>query len=172
MKTSWTRSFATFALSCASACAFAQTSDSAAPASLVPVVEAPAHFGRHLDGLWDEHITLVNCSSGASIVTFRATNLFIADGTLVAVNSNSPALQGPTLGTWWRVSRHGDFGAKMRFFRFNPDGTFAGVQQVTRAIEVAPDGDTLTGTVSVEIFDVNDNLLQTACAREEGTRLS
>ena len=40
------------------------------------------------------------------------------------------------------------------------------------AITVEPDGMTLTGTVSVEIFDVNDNLIQTACATEAGARVS
>ena len=127
---------------------------------------------RRIEGLWDEYVTVTNCANGAPLVTFRATNLFAADGALTAVNSNPPALNGPTLGTWWRVSRHGDFGAKMRFFRFNPDGSFAGIQQVTREIFVDPDGRTLSGTVVSELFDVNDNLIATGCAKEAGERVS
>jgi hypothetical protein len=176
MKTVLASLIATIALSGASACADAQAPVAGANAPSLASAELQAPQGGHdrraIDGLWDEHITLINCSSGAPLMTFRATNLFIADGSLVAVNSNPPASQGPTLGSWWRVSRHGNYGAKMRFFRFNPDGSFAGVQQVTRAITVEPDGATLTGTVGVEIFDVNDNLIQTACATEAGARVS
>jgi hypothetical protein len=127
---------------------------------------------RRIEGLWDEYVTVTNCANGAPLVTFRATNLFASGGALTAVNSNPPASNGPTLGTWWRVSHHGDFGAKMRFFRFNPDGSFAGVQQVTREIFVDPDGRTLTGTVISELFDVNDNLIATGCATEVGERVS
>ncbi|MGH8174408.1 MAG: hypothetical protein ACREPX_14810 [Rhodanobacteraceae bacterium] len=172
MKTLLASLIATVVLSGAAACAHAQTPASGAQLPSTTGLSAQANHNRRLEGLWDEHVTLINCSSGAPMVTFRATNLFGADGSLTAVNSNPPALSGPTLGTWWRVSRHGDFGAKMRFFRFNPDGSFAGVQQVTRALEVDPDGENLHGTVDVEIFDVNDNLIQTACATEVGVRIS
>ena len=176
MKTVLASLLATIVFSGASACADAQVpaAGASAPSLASAALQAPqgSHDRRALDGLWDEHVTLINCASGTPLVTFRATNLFIADGSLVAVNSNPSLLQGATLGTWWRVSRHGAFGAKMRFFRFNPDGSFAGVQQMTRAITVEPDGMTLTGTVSVEIFDVNDNLIQTACATEAGSRVS
>jgi hypothetical protein len=176
MKTVLASLIATIVFSGASACVDAQvvTAAANAPSLASATLQVPQSGSgrRRLEGVWDEHVTLVNCSSGAPLMTFRATNLFVSDGSLVAVNSNPPALQGPTLGSWWLVSLHGDFGAKMRFFRFNPDGSFAGVQQVTRAISVDPGGETLTGTVSVEIFDVNDNLIQTACATEAGARVS
>ena len=137
-----------------------------------PVASDPSSSSRHIEGVWDEHVTIVNCANGAPIVTFRATNLFASGGALTAVNNNSPATTGPTLGTWWRVSRHGDFGAKMRFFRFNPDGTYAGYQEITRAIFVDPDGQSLSGTVTYQTFDANDNLIQSGCSTEVGARVS
>jgi hypothetical protein len=145
------------------------TSRSDLSAGLAP---ASVAHSRRIEGVWDEYVTVTNCASGAPLATFRATNMFGEGGTLSATNSNPPATSGPTFGTWWRVSRHGDFGATMRFFRYNPDGSFAGVQQVTRAIFVDPDGNTLSGTVSFEVFDANDNLLQSGCATEQGSRVS
>jgi hypothetical protein len=53
-----------------------------------------------------------------------------------------------------------------RFFRYNPDGSFAGVQRITRNITLSRDGDHFTGTISVEIFDANDNLIGTGCSTE------
>ena len=178
MKTILASLIATVVLSTACTSAQAQpaatSSNAAQRASDQASGLAPGHWAsaRHIEGVWDEYITVVNCSSGAPMITFRATNLFASGGALTATNSNPPATSGPTLGTWWRVSRHGDFGAKMRFFRFNPDGSFAGIQEVTRAISVDPGSETLTGTVTFDVFDANDNLLQSGCATETGTRVS
>ena len=46
------------------------------------------------------------------------------------------------------------------------DGSFAGVQRLTRNFTLSQDGDHFTGTIGIEIFDVNDNLIGTGCATE------
>lgn len=132
---------------------------------------ADAHRRRGLEGMWDERISVINCETSVPLNSFRATNQFSSGGSMTAVNTTPPFLSGPTLGTWWPISRSGRFGVKMRFFRYNPDGSFAGVQQLSRDIQIDSDGETLTGTVVVEVFDADDNLLQTGCALEEGMRL-
>ena len=126
---------------------------------------------RRIDGLWDEHITLVNCASGVVLTTFRATNLFGRDGSLTAINNQPPSSSSAAMGTWWRT-RYGGFAARMRFFRFNPDGSYAGLQQVTRSLSLVSGSQELNGSIQVEVFDANDHLLQTGCGTEEGTRVS
>jgi len=59
--------------------------------------------------------------------------------------------------------------ATLRFFLYNPDGTFAGVRRVKRTIEL--NGDDLTSMVNIEVFDPHDVLLQTACATEVAHRV-
>ena len=57
----------------------------------------------------------------------------------------------------------------VRFFLYNADGSFGGVRRVSRTIDL--DGDNLTSTVSIEVFDPNDVLISTACATEVAKRV-
>jgi hypothetical protein len=123
-----------------------------------------------IEGVWEEQVAQVDCADGSVLRSFRAINTFGSGGSLIAINSSPPPLAAPALGSWWRVSRHGDFGAKMKFFRYNPDGSFAGSQEVTRTMLLDMDGETLTGDITFEVFDANDQVIATGCARETGLR--
>lgn len=118
---------------------------------------------RRLEGVWDSQVTQRVCQTGAPITTFRGMTMFIRGGSSSGTNSN---LNPPTAFGGWRYLGGRRYIATSRFFRFNPDGSFAGVQRLTRNITLSREGDHLTGTVSIEIFDVNDNLIGTGCATE------
>lgn len=135
-----------------------------------PAVALDNNGGR-IDGMWDEQITLVNCASGAVLTSFRALNLFSRDGSLTAINNRPPSSNTPATGTWWRT-RFGEFAGQMRFFRFNPDGSYAGFNQVTRNLSLVAGSERLNGSIQVQVFDANDVLLQTSCGTEDGTRVS
>lgn len=132
---------------------------------------APDSTGRRIEGLWDEHITLLNCATGAVLNSFRSTNMFGRDGSLTAINNLPPSSNTPATGTWSN-SRSGLFVAQMRGFRFNPDGSYAGFNQVSRRISVVAGSGELNGSITFQVFDANDHLLQSACGTEEGTRVS
>jgi hypothetical protein len=94
-------------------------------------------------------------------------NLFGLDGSLVATSTVAPS---PSLGVW----RHLDgqiYRAKFRFFRYGSGGVFEGVQQVTRRIKMADNGNAFTSKVSIEMFDLSDTVFNTLCGNETATRV-
>ncbi len=138
----------------------------------VALVEAYNLVGQKIEGLWDSRVTIQDCQSGAVLKAFRAQELFIRGGSLIDTNAapNAPTTRGPGFGRWEYLGGQ-RYTATFRFFRFNPDGTFAGVQKVTRAIELNADSNQYTGAVIFESFDANDQLIQTGCGTETSTRL-
>jgi hypothetical protein len=131
---------------------------------------APAQGGKagKLEGTWRVEVTLRNCQTGAPIRTIQALNTYLDGGSMLETGGSSP-FRSPSHGIWQHVGGR-NFTATFLFFRFNPDGTPAGTQKVTRNIEVGGDGNQFTATASVEIFDVNDNLIATGCATETARR--
>jgi hypothetical protein len=71
---------------------------------------------------------------------------------------------------WRRASIAGAFEISLRFFRFNPDGSWAGAQHLRRRVTQL-DGNTLSGTVSAQVLDSAGNILQTVCGSEAATRV-
>jgi len=53
---------------------------------------------------------------------------------------------------------------------FNPDGTFAGTQEVTQTATVEFNDDEFTTTETLKAFDANGNLIANGCATSTGTR--
>ena len=95
---------------------------------------------------------------------------FLDSGSNFATGATNPALTGPGYGTW-RHAGGASFTNTIVFFRFNPDGTYAGTQKVTRQIELDGSGDEFTSTNSVEIADPSGNVITTGCSTETGQRL-
>jgi hypothetical protein len=133
--------------------------------------ERSAH-AHQLEGVWDVSVTILDCQTGNPIRTVRAMNMFIRGGTLTELATrSSPSLRTPSFGTWGYVGSS-QYTAVFRFSRFNPDGSFAATQKVSRIIELNPDGNAFSAISFVEVFDGNDNLiLPTGCATETATRL-
>lgn len=123
---------------------------------------------ERIEGVWDSRVTIRNCQTGNPITTFRAMEIFIRGGSLVDTNAAPPSTRGPGFGRWEYIGG-GQYTATFRFFLYNPDGTFAGVRRVTRTIDL--NGDNLTSTVSIEVFDPSDALVSTACATEIAKRV-
>jgi hypothetical protein len=95
-------------------------------------------------------------------------NTYVGGGSMLETGGSSP-FRSPGHGIWQHVGGR-NFTATFIFFRFNPDGTYAGTQKVTRHFEVGGNGDEFTATASVEILDANDNLIASGCATETARR--
>lgn len=130
-----------------------------------------ASRAHRIEGLWDEQVTVRDCTSGAVLMVTRGTNLFARSGALTAVNNAPPMILGLALGQWWHESRGYYFGAKMRLNRFNPDGSFVGIREIEREITLDNAADKLTGNLTARDYDTDDNLLHTTCGSEAGTRI-
>ena len=118
---------------------------------------------RKLEGVWEAQVTLRVCQTGAPVGTLRGMTTFIRGGALVGTNANpNPPI---SFGRWQYLGGR-RYSSVERFFRYHPDGSFAGVQRITRNFTLNRDGDHFTGTINVEIFDANDNLIGNGCATE------
>jgi hypothetical protein len=125
---------------------------------------------RLLEGVWDTRSSFTNCASGAVLASSRGTLAFNAGGTLTAMNSTPPMAISNGLGAWWHT--HGrSFAASFRVFTFAPDGTYTGTRIVNQTLSLDAAGDTLSQTVDIRIFDIDDHPIGTGCATGTGTRL-
>ena len=123
-----------------------------------------------IEGFWQSSVALRDCSTGAPLGGFRGLTTFAAGGTAVADNNQPPATKGTAIGTWKR-SPAGTYVAELRFWRYQPDGTPAGQQRLTRTITLVADGRTLTAAISSAALDTADNVVRTVCGTEDGARI-
>ena len=125
---------------------------------------------RRIEGTWRTSGTVINCQSGAAIAPFLGLNTFMDGGSLFATGASNPALTSTGYGVWEHAGGR-SFINTIVSFRFNPDGTFAGTQKVTRQIELDTSGDQFTSTNSLEIADAAGNVIANRCSTETGHRL-
>ncbi len=125
---------------------------------------------RKIEGVWEAQVTIRDCQTGDPIITFRAMVMYIRGGSLMVTGNTPPTATGPGFGRWQHLGgRH--YYSTFRFFQYNPDGSFAGLQRVTRRTTLSRGGDAFTTTASGEIFDANDNLIGSGCATETAKRV-
>jgi hypothetical protein len=137
----------------------------------LPVAQAQSGEADQLAGTWQVEFTVRNCQTGAALRTFPALSTFLPGGSLLDTSAGtSPALRSPGHGTWKHTGGR-NFTATLIFFRFNPDGTYAGPQILTLNIEVGEGGNDFTATLSAEIRDVSGNVISTGCATQTARRL-
>ena len=126
------------------------------------------HDQPRIVGVWDVSVTIRQCDTGAPLATIHAMNMFIEGGTLTETSNDLFRSSG--LGTWRRVSRHG-YTAVFEFFAFNPDGSLAGRNKITRGIRLSADANRFVANAVFEVFDVNENVIASGCATETAKRL-
>lgn len=144
-----------------------------ANASVMDSDNVPASWlppSLRLVGVWDVNVTLRDCVSGNAKVTFPAMNQYGADGSRTEFGANTaPSLRYPSLGRWHYAGSH-KYRSAFSFFRFNPDGSYAGTQEVQNTIVLSNDANQFTSTATVAIYNPQHQLLASGCATEAGTR--
>jgi hypothetical protein len=141
---------------------------------MLPIISSASDYRepdgrRHaaIEGVWDTTVTITTCDTNIILRTFRGTNLFGEDGSNVATSVAAPT---PTLGRW-RYLGGRKYVAIGRFFRYDLSGTFLGSTQLSRSIEMKPDGQSFTSVVKSELFDIFDNPVGTGCGSELSKRI-
>lgn len=115
-------------------------------------------------------MTLRNCATGTSLGTLCAVDTFSPCGALFETGARTAVNPGTAGHGSWRHVAGNRYAAVMRIFRFNPDGSVAESQVVTRQLEVSDDGNGFTGTAVVEVFDANGGLILAHCSTETAKR--
>ncbi len=122
-----------------------------------------------LEGSWSVQVTIRNCQTNAAITNFPAMNTFMQGGTMQEFSAGSGFLRGPGHGVWsHNVGNFYDF--SFQFFRFNADGTNAGITKAKRRAELEFGGFNYTATSTIEVFNPSGIRVATACATETATR--
>ena len=124
-----------------------------------------------VEGVWDSVLSIKDCSSGAVLSSFKGLSVMHRGGTMSADNSRPPATRGAAFGTWKRGAANA-FTSTMLFMRFNPDTSLAGTQKVQRSFTTGSDGNSITGTVAIQVIDAAGAVIQQACASEIGVRVN
>ena len=144
--------------------------------SLTPVSDAMAAMpaqskARRLEGTWQVQVTLQNCQTGAALRTAPALLTFAEGGTLVETTTVfSSAQRSPGHGFWEHMGGK-TFKAVSKAFIFNPDGTWAGTQTLTQAIEFGDDPDVFNSNATTEIVAPNGNVILSGCATAVAHRM-
>lgn len=121
-------------------------------------------------GTWEYQVNVSNCETGQTLFQFRAASVFNAGGTLLDTNSQPPTTRGPAFGVWTYNPRARNWIAEMRLNRYNPDGSFAGVNEVRRTLTISRDGNHTSETFTGKILGLNEEVLVTTCGNSEGVR--
>ncbi|MDQ3665855.1 MAG: hypothetical protein M3410_04490 [Acidobacteriota bacterium] len=128
---------------------------------------------RRLEGTWLLQFTGRNCQTGDPIPS-RSVQLlitYVRGGTLLETSSAvSGAVRSTGQGVWHDKGGR-NYAATFMFFRFNPDGSFAGTTRVTQDINLSRGGDELNVTNTLEVLDANGTVIFTVCGTATGTRL-
>ena len=134
-------------------------------------MEAAPTKVTELEGTWELLITLRSCQTGAPLNTFRAMSAFSCGGTVMESRA-SDALPIATFGQgFWRHIGGPLYAAVVKLFRFNHDGSFAGIERFTHSIALSDCGNEFNSTASVQIFDSDDTLVRTGCGTAKARRL-
>jgi hypothetical protein len=121
-----------------------------------------------IEGLWDVTVTISQCETNQVLGTGRAIALFSEGGSLTAIPNNF--YHSAQLGRWSH-NRGQSYSAATWVFLFNPDGSFAGSQEVTADVDLSTNANEYTVTGTTQIFDTSDQLISTDCVTAAATRL-
>ena len=142
----------------------------------IPSKPSPALSGepeRTIVGVWQMALTTVNCQTGDVVRTIPGLWTFHEGRTMSEYASApglSPALRGSGHGVWQREPGWQDYSLTFIFYRYDASGVFTGSQRAKIALKLGASGDEFTATSAIEILDVNDNVVFTACGTPSGTR--
>lgn len=136
------------------------------------VLEVIPIQNRDIIGVFQTTVTQRNCQTGSPTGTFTALLTFNEGGTLAETSTAlSPALRTPGHGVWSFDPNSQQYSLAFTLYRFNPDGTFAGRTVGRQTLTLAPGGNELTSSNTVQAFNAGGVQLGTgSCATAVGTR--
>ena len=123
-----------------------------------------------MEGVWESAVVLKDCGSGAVIDTLKVATIVHHGGGLTSDDSSPPTSRGAAFGQW----RHGagdTYTFKLRFMRFDTDGSLTGALSAQRNLTLGANGDSLSGTLAAQVLAVDGSVLQAICGTETGARV-
>ena len=127
-------------------------------------------------GHWQSQITIGPCAGGPTS-SFLALGTFDAGGTMGFTSTAiPPSGAGPTFGSWDyaydRASHTLHYRARMQFFRYKPDGSYDGLQDIHRTITLSRDAQQMDETVVAYVLNPDGSLRVALCGAGTGQRIA
>jgi hypothetical protein len=136
--------------------------------------------GRGQEGTWRMEVTTRDCSTGAPLLSFRASLTFARGGTMTGTTASPafrPGQRTPDHGVWRRTGRNLYEAASEAFILFDSPATppvppvTRGWQWIGQEITIDPhDPDVLQSDARTEFYDMAGNELSSGCATAVGRR--
>jgi hypothetical protein len=126
-------------------------------------------------GVWQITRHGVNCQTGAYLSAFPAVMQFDRSGNLggyAVPPGATPSSSAPEFGVWERVPGTGNYRFRFVSMSYDPaSGAVTGSFDVSAAVSLADQGNTLAYTATLRRFDAAGQLLFAGCGAASGTRL-
>jgi hypothetical protein len=121
-------------------------------------------------GSWIVVLTVRDCVSGVELEQTAALNSFTLGGIVITTPGVNPAVISNGQGSWKHAGGR-TFPNTIMFFVFTPGGTLLGVTTGTRVTELSADGNEFTSADTLELRDLDGNVLGRRCATGTGRRI-
>lgn len=130
---------------------------------------------RSIVGVWRTAVTIVNCQTGNPVGAppIIGISTFNLGGTMSEWGigpGTSPAQRSTSYGVWERDPGWRSYTFTFMHYRYDASGALIGSQTVTADAELGGNGRSYESVASVQILDVNNNVLANICATSVGTR--
>jgi hypothetical protein len=131
---------------------------------------------RTIVGAWRTVVTIVNCQTGQPVGAPPVIGLstFNLGGTMSEWGigpGSSPAQRSPSHGVWQRDQGWKNHSFTFVHYRYDSSGAFIGSQKVVADAILAASGESYESIADIEILDVSNSVVATACATSVGTRI-
>ncbi|HET7127048.1 MAG TPA: hypothetical protein VFI26_08170 [Lysobacter sp.] len=124
-----------------------------------------------ITGTWNHQLTVRNCTTGAVIAQSFPTSSYVEGGVVIELApAPGPTLRTPSLGVWKYVGNQ-KYQMSMKYFRFNPDGSYAGKTIIDSDITHLRN-DTLSQVAVVRIFNAAGGQIASGCATLTSVRFT
>ena len=126
-----------------------------------------------IEGVWQVTRVGVNCTSPNQALgsPFPAIMTFHRDG-LVSGAAKSPVtgpFDTPQYGTWQREPGSQNYSFRALSYRYDDNGAFAGSLVLTANVELT-DANSFVYSATIQLFNANEDLIDTRCGRGTATR--
>ena len=136
----------------------------------------PAHAGlfpvpaNRIVGLWHVAVTVAPCAGGPS-QSFLALADYHAGGTLDDANTMPPMARGPGQGIWSYEGR-GKYRSRFQFFRYLPNGSYDGLQDIVGTLVLDARGTHYSQTIRAQVLNLDHSVRVELCGSANGERVT
>lgn len=133
---------------------------------------AQSDGGGRLAGTWDAAVTIRNCATGNSILSFLSTANFNQGGTYSGITSGaSPTARTSERGIWKHLNAN-LYRFRFKAYLYDAAGVAIAYQVVTHDLELDQDNLNYTSAGKSEVFAMNGTPISSGCSTAVGTRMT